>query len=293
MSLTYVSKRLIGSGGPATLSIVSDVDVAVLAVDGCFDSGLSAVVDVLATANALRQEVPAPPTPFTVSIVGLKKQVRTGNGLIVHPVPAKKLTQPPDLLIMPALGVKTPQEIVDTVRGHAALDLIRNSHANGAELAGACTGTFFLAESGVLDGLLATTSWWLGPAFRARYPAVLLDETRIRSGGSDHYRRRRLRPHRSGTVISCSSTARAWRTSPRATCLSATLRRRRRLPCPRCSHGQTLRWRRSNSGFDNGFPNRCRSPRLHATLASANGRCSAPPPRSLGCRRFTSFNRSA
>ena len=79
---------------------------------------------------------------------------------------------------MPALGVKTPEEIIDTVRGHAALDLIRDSHANGTELAGACTGTFFLAESGVLDGRLATTSWWLGPAFRNQYPAVRLDETR-------------------------------------------------------------------------------------------------------------------
>ena len=175
MYLTYVSKRLIGSGGPATLGIVSDVDVAVLVVDGCFDSGLSAVVDVLATANALRQDVPAPPTAFTVTIVGLSKRVRTGNGLTVNPVPAKKMAQRPDLLVMPALGVKTPEEIIDTVRGHAALDLIRDSHTNGTELAGACTGTFFLAESGVLDGRLATTSWWLGPAFRSQYPAVRLD----------------------------------------------------------------------------------------------------------------------
>ena len=116
---------------------------------------------------------------FTVTIVGLTKRVRTGNGLTVNPVPAKKMAQLPDLLVMPALGVKTPDEIIDTVRGHAALDLISESHANGTELAGACTGTFFLAESGILDGLLATTSWWLGPAFRTRYPAVLLDETRI------------------------------------------------------------------------------------------------------------------
>ena len=293
MSPPYVSKRLIGSGGPATLSIISDVDVAVLAVDGCFDSGLSAVVDILATANALRQDVPGSPTPFTVAIVGLKKQVRTGNGFTVHTVPVKKIGQLPELLIMPALGVKTPEAIIDTVRGHGALDLIRDSHANGTELAGACTGTFFLAESGVLDGRLATTSWWLGPAFRSHYPAVLLDETRTiaqdaritTAGAAFAHIDLALSIVQQHSPSLADLTARYLligdRPSQAAFAMPALLAR----ADPTMAEFE--------GGFGNGCRSRCGSQTPRVILVSANGHCSVRPPRLWACRPCTSFIRYA
>jgi transcriptional regulator GlxA family with amidase domain len=43
----------------------------------------------------------------------------------------------------------------------------------------ACIGTFVMAESGLLDHQRVTTTWWLVPMFRRRYPSVSLDESQM------------------------------------------------------------------------------------------------------------------
>jgi hypothetical protein len=58
-------------------------------------------------------------------------------------------------------------------------DLIARTRERGTPIASACAGTFLLAETGILDELRATTTWWLAPVFRARYPAVHLDDSQM------------------------------------------------------------------------------------------------------------------
>jgi transcriptional regulator GlxA family with amidase domain len=107
--------------------------------------------------------------------------VRTGAGLFVAPEPLEQ-ADTADLLVVPALGESDPAVLLDHVGGDASLpvrELIVRTRHRGTPIASACAGTFLLAEAGVLDGLRATTTWWLSPAFRNRYPKVELDHSQM------------------------------------------------------------------------------------------------------------------
>ncbi len=52
------------------------------------------------------------------------------------------------------------------------LELLRESHARGAQLLSFCSGAFVLAATGLLDDRRATTHWRYGDRFKARFPRV-------------------------------------------------------------------------------------------------------------------------
>ncbi|MEV6280990.1 helix-turn-helix domain-containing protein [Nocardia sp. NPDC051832] len=158
------------------------MEVAVFVGDGVADFGYAALIEGFNMANAVRAEVPAPPAPWQIRTVSLTGDVRTANGHTLAAIPLTDLADEFSLLVIPAvhvLGTEPLIELVSAPRSRPVLDRIRRAHHDRVRLAAACTGTFFLAEAGVLDGEPATTSWWLGPGFRRRYPRVALDENRI------------------------------------------------------------------------------------------------------------------
>lgn len=59
------------------------------------------------------------------------------------------------------------------------LPALRRQHERGAFIASVCAGGFVLAESGLLDGRVATTHWALVDAFRQRYPSVDLQGNEV------------------------------------------------------------------------------------------------------------------
>jgi len=154
--------------------------VSVLALDGVFDLGLSAFLDAFQTANELIDAARLTVAPFDVRVVGVRKAVRTAQGFSVpvRPIGASI----PDCALVPALGFKMPgplEAALDRRDVADATGALQHWARRGATIGAACIGTFVLAESGLLDGHRATTTWWLAPLFRRRYPGVLLDDSRM------------------------------------------------------------------------------------------------------------------
>ena len=155
--------------------------IDVLALNGVFDTGLAAVLDAFATANELAAAQGLKSVAFDVSLVGLRHQVRTNQGFTVPVSPADDCA-PRDWVIVPAISDRAPEPLAVALskpETQAAARVLRQWADKGARVAAACIGTFIAAESGVLDGETATTTWWLAPFFRQRYPLVRLEERRM------------------------------------------------------------------------------------------------------------------
>jgi transcriptional regulator GlxA family with amidase domain len=155
--------------------------IHVLALDGAFDTGLAAILDTFATANELTEMQGRCSPRFDVSVVGMRRKVRTSQGLNV-PVLVPNPDARPDWVVVPAIGVKTPDPLRSALDRPDVVDAacaLRRWSGAGARMAAACIGTFVLAESGLLDHHVATTTWWLAPLFHQRYPNVRLEASRM------------------------------------------------------------------------------------------------------------------
>jgi transcriptional regulator GlxA family with amidase domain len=154
--------------------------IHVLALDGVFDLGLSAVLDAFQTANELAEMSGFSRERFEVKIVSVTPRVKTSQGLTV---PTQAIgSKAPDCVVVPAIGFKMPAPLEAALKRPEIRDagvLLRQWSRKGALMTAACIGTFIMAESGLLDRQRATSTWWLVPMFRRRYPSVLLDESQM------------------------------------------------------------------------------------------------------------------
>lgn len=154
--------------------------VSVLVLDHAFDSSVSLTLDLLAAANRVRRASGRRPL-FTIERLGWERRSAvTGLGFRLR-LDGDARERRAEALLLPGVNLPTSAEVHAWLRQPATQRLaawVARQHSSGALVLASCASTFLAAESGILDGQAATTSWFLAPAFRERYPRVTLDERR-------------------------------------------------------------------------------------------------------------------
>lgn len=152
--------------------------IGILAQDGCFVSTVASMIDIIETAEVVRPLIDPSIAPIAVEVAASRRSVMGTAGMTISAPRTLSELADLDVVVVPALGTITGPDIelaLASPAGQRIVQALRTVDPDHVRLAAACTGVFTLAETGLLDGRRATTTWFLAPPFRARFPAVGID----------------------------------------------------------------------------------------------------------------------
>lgn len=160
------------------------MDVAILALPYCAASAVHGFLDILTTANYcqnLAGDRNDPPL-FRLHLVTPQDQpVRAYNGSAMVPTCRREELAPDLVIVASAIESAGSPRFLDQqlASQEPAYGWLRARAAAGSVMATACTGSFLLAEAGLLEDKTVTTHWRSAEHFRQRYPGIHLEPDRM------------------------------------------------------------------------------------------------------------------
>jgi len=164
-------------------------NICLLALDNAISSSVMGTMDILCQAGLTwNYFFGKDPTPyFDVQIVTIDgKPVNCFNNTKL--IPHKSIL---DIESTDAIIVSSFSDFDTLKKYKKAESWLKENYEMGATIASVCVGSFVLAQTGLLDGKIATTHWGFAPEFIKRYPNVKLrperliaDEERLISSGA-------------------------------------------------------------------------------------------------------------
>ena len=160
--------------------------ITMLAFDDAASTTITGPMDVFQLTgtiwNRLHGNAPAP--YFQVEAVSpTGDPVRCSNGLTIGVNRSMDEVEGSDLIIISAM-VEIERNLEKQQR---VIPWLQKQYASGCQIAAVCMGTFVLAETGLLDGKIATTHWGVVEKFRKRYPEVVLKPEQLFTDACDLY----------------------------------------------------------------------------------------------------------
>ena len=144
--------------------------IAIFVPESAWAGSVTLTLEMLETAIAF-QERKHQKRSMSVDLIGLtNKPVPTYSGVLITPkLSVLQASTQYDAIVIPAIWDIDSQYL----KRHKILyPWLRQQQEGGAIFVGALTGTYLMAEAGLLDGIRATTHWHYANDFRQRYPKV-------------------------------------------------------------------------------------------------------------------------
>src|SRR3954468_1024336 len=131
----------------------------------------------LAAFDVPRREIR--PSPYSLTAYSEEGgPVMSSCGVSVNTLPLRR-TRLDTFIVVGGLGAVPASRLPGTIR------LVQRAARQARRIASVCSGTFLLAEAGLLEGRRVTTHWEYATRFREAFPGVKLelDQIYLRDGG--------------------------------------------------------------------------------------------------------------
>jgi len=155
--LEFISHSVTNDIKHTKIDKMNQIQVTVLVPSHVMASSLALTIDILQTANRVSRTLNFADI-FNIEQMSAQPDTNPGT---------------PDILILPGLGLTSEREVEGASKMLDGLAVIlKKIDLSKTVIATSCSGVFALAQSGLANNRRITTTWWLAPLMRGRYPQL-------------------------------------------------------------------------------------------------------------------------
>lgn len=152
--------------------------ITIIAIPKALGSSITIPLEMLNAANDIARCRRQKNKLVTIELASGtdQKHIKLNGGLAIECQTTLKKVKKSDLVFIPGVW-GNPRPSLPILAG--MLQWLRKQHQDGSILCSAVTGSFFLAEAGLLEGKSATTHWRFFDEFKQHYPNIKLQRKRF------------------------------------------------------------------------------------------------------------------
>lgn len=152
--------------------------VTIIAVPGALGSTITIPLEMLSAANdiALARKQREKLVKIVVAAGNCDTKIRLSGGLTIQCECRLSDINHSDFIFVPGVWGNPRSSVM---RSSSMLQWLKAQYENGSTICSIVTGSFFLAEAGLLNGRSATTHWRFFDQFQRQYPQVKLQRKRF------------------------------------------------------------------------------------------------------------------